>query len=461
MQAVRLDVTSLNTLRDGFRGRLVLPGDEDYDRARAVWNAIADRHPAVVARCAAVADVIAALRFAREHGLPIAVRGGGHSVAGFSTCDAGMLIDLYGMRRLRVDPKARTAWVEGGALLEQLDQEAQAFGLACPVGVIGHTGVAGLTLGGGMGRMQRMHGFTIDNLISIDVVTANGEQVHASDDEHPELFWGLRGAGANFGIATAFVFRLHRVGPMVTQGTVLFPASRAREAAALYREVARAAPRRMSVTLNVFKATAEPPFGSEMAGEPIIALGSTHFGAEDEAETDLHRLRHELEPLVDTFGVKNYVSVQKMSDEAMAWGKRFYMKGGFMADLPDEAIDRAVRQIAQSPGGELTLWAQGGAIADFPEDGSAFAGRHAAFWLGIESAWLDPARDGANIAWGRETMSALKPFTVAGQYVNDVVESGEDVVRGIYGNAKYERLLALKRTYDPQNVFRLNQNIRP
>jgi len=193
MQAVQLDVASLNTLRDGFRGRLVLPSDEEYDRARAVWNAIADRHPAIVARCAAVTDVVAALGFAREHGLPIAVRGGGHSVAGFSTCDAGMLIDLSGMRRLRVDPKARTAWVEGGALLEQLDQAAQAFGLACPVGVIGHTGVAGLTLGGGMARMQRMHGFTIDNLISIDVVTANGEQVHASDDEHPDLFWGPSG----------------------------------------------------------------------------------------------------------------------------------------------------------------------------------------------------------------------------------------------------------------------------
>ena len=191
-------------------------------------------------------------------------------------------------------------------------------------------------------------------------------------------------------------------------------------------------------------------------------MGSTHFGSQEEAETDLRRLRQELEPLVDTFGAKNYVSVQKMSDEAMAWGKRFYMKGGFMADLTGEAIDNAVRQVAEAPGGgELTLWAQGGAIANLPDDAAAFAGRHAAFWLGIESAWLEPARDGANIAWGRDTMAALKPFTVAGQYVNDVVESGEDVVRGIYGNAKYERLRTLKRAYDPQNVFRLNQNIRP
>jgi hypothetical protein len=218
----------------------------------------------------------------------------------------------------------------------------------------------------------------------------------------------------------------------------------------------------MSVALNVLKATSDPPFGPPMAGEPIVALGSTHFGSEKEAETDLRRLRRELEPLVDTFAAKTYVSVQKMSDEAMAWGKRFYMKGGFMADLPDEAIDNAVRQVAEAPGGgEISLWAQGGAIASLPEDATAFAGREAAFWLGVENAWLDPARDGANIAWGRDTMAALKPFTVAGQYVNDVVESGEDVVRGIYGNVKYERLRALKRAYDPRNVFRLNQNIRP
>jgi len=462
LQAARLDVASLSVLRDGFRGQLVLPGDEDYDRSRVVWNAIADRRPAIIACCTGVPDVVAALRFARKHSLTIAVRGGGHSVAGFSTCDGGMIIDLSGMRRVRVDPRARAAWVEGGALLEQLDEAAQAFGLACPVGVVGHTGVAGLTLGGGMGRLQRTHGFTIDNLISVDVVTAEGELVRASDDANPELFWGLRGAGANFGVATAFVFRLHPVGPMVTQGSVLFPAARAREAAAIYREVATSAPRRMSVTLNLMKATSGSPFTPEMAGEPIVALGSTHFGDETEAEIDLRRLRHDLGPLVDTFAARSYLSVQKMSDEEMSWGKRFYMKGGFMNDLPDEAIDRAVRQVADAPGDcSMTLWAQGGVIASLPDDAMAFAGRHAAFWLGVESAWLEPARDGEHIAWGRATMAALKPFTAAGQYVNDVVESGDDVVRGIYGDAKYERLRALKRIYDPDNAFRLNQNIRP
>src|SRR2546425_2240539 len=237
-----VDVASLASLQRSFRGQLILPGDGDYDASRVVWNGIADRRPAIVARCTRVDDVIAALRFARERDLLIAVRGGGHSVAGFSTCDGGMIIDLSGMQAVRVDPAARTARVEGGALLEQLDRDAQQYGLACPVGVVGHTGVGGLTLGGGMGRLERKHGYTIDNLLSVDLVTADGVVRHVSDEDDPELFWGLRGAGANFGIATAFEFRLHPVGPDVTGGAVVFPIERAREVAEVYRDLARSAP---------------------------------------------------------------------------------------------------------------------------------------------------------------------------------------------------------------------------
>src|SRR5712691_2066683 len=245
-----LDAASLEKLRNDFRGRLIQPSDREYDRSRVVWNAIADRHPALIARCTRVEDVIAAVRFARQQALVIAVRGGGHSVAGFSTCDGGVVIDLSGMRAVEVDPVRQTARVEGGALLEQLDRAAQEYGLACPVGVVGHTGVAGLTLGGGMGRLQRKHGFTIDNLLSVDLVTADGVLRHVSDQDDPELFWGLRGAGANFGIATTFEFRLHPIGPNVTTAVVVFPVDRARDAAALYRDLARSAPDHMHLGLN-------------------------------------------------------------------------------------------------------------------------------------------------------------------------------------------------------------------
>ncbi|HEV8535068.1 MAG TPA: FAD-binding oxidoreductase [Candidatus Limnocylindria bacterium] len=457
-----LDAASLGTLREKFRGELIVPGDAEYDSSRVVWNAIADRHPAIVARCTRVEDVIAAVRFAREQDLVIAVRGGGHSVAGFSTCDGGIVIDLSGMRTVHVDPTKRTARVQGGALLEQLDRAAQEYGLACPVGVVGHTGVAGLTLGGGMGRLQRKHGYTIDNLLSVDLVTPDGVLRHVSDEDDPELFWGLRGAGANFGIATAFEFRLHPIGPNVTTAVVVFPIERAREAAALYRDLSRSAPEHIHLGLNF----ANAPGGRAATGGPrgnaTVAVGATHFGDQKDAERDLRALRDRLEPLVEAFTPTTYLAVQTMSDEEMAWGKRFYMKGAFLDELADAAVDRAAEQVSVAPGEcSIGLWAQGGAIANVPEDAMAFTGRGAAYWLGAEAFWVEKERDGDHIAWGRAAMAALKPFTRAGQYVNDVVEEGDDVVRGIYGNAKYERLRKLKRTHDPENVFRLNQNIRP
>ena len=457
-----VDVPSLASLQTSFRGQLVLPGDCDYDASRVVWNGIADRYPAIVARCTRVDDVVAALRFARERDLVIAVRGGGHSVAGFSTCDGGMVIDLSGMRAVRVDPAARTARVEGGALLEQLDRAAQEYGLACPVGVVGHTGVGGLTLGGGMGRLERKHGYTIDNLLSVDLVTADGVICHVNDEEDPELFWGLRGAGANFGIATAFEFRLHPVGPDVTSGAVVFPIERAREVAAIYRDMARSAPLHMHLGLGFATAPTGRVSTPQLEGRATVAISSMHFGDRKEADRDLRRLRREIEPLVDTFAATTYLAVQGMSDEEMAWGKRFYMKGAFLDELSDAAVDRAVEQIAVSPGDcSIGLWAQGGAPANTAEDAMAFTGRGAAFWLGVEAFWVERERDIDYIAWGRAAMAALKPFTRTGQYANDVVEQGDDVVRGIYGDAKYERLRALKRAHDPDNVFRLNQNIRP
>ena len=460
--AQTLDGASLDKLRKGFRGQLILPGDSDYDRSRVVWNAIADRHPALIARCTRVEDVIAALQFAREHDLVIAVRGGGHSVAGFSTCDGGVVIDLFGMRAVKVDPARRTARVEGGALLEQLDRAAQEYGLACPVGVVGHTGVAGLTLGGGMGRLQRKHGFTIDNLLSVDLVTADGVLRHVSDQDDPELFWGLRGAGPNFGIATAFEFRLHPVGPNVTTAVVAFPIDRAHDAAALYRELSQSAPNHMHLGLNFANAPGGRAATPGRRANASVAVGAAHFGDPKDVDRDLRPLRSQIEPLSETLSTTTYLSLQRMSDEEMAWGKRFYMKGAFLDELSDAAVDRAAEQVAVAPGEcSIGLWAQGGATANVAEDAAAFTGRHAAHWVGAEVFWVEKEQDRDHIAWGRAAMAALKPYTTAGNYVNDIVEQGDDIVRAIYGDAKYERLRALKRAHDPDNVFRMNQNIRP
>src|SRR2546427_4045306 len=457
-----LDAASLEKLRNGFRGELIQRGNREYDSSRVVWNGMADRHPALIARCTRVEDVVTAVRFAREHDLVIAVRGGGHSVAGFSTCDGGVVIDLSGMRAVEIDPASRTARVQGGALLEQLDGAAQEYGLACPVGVVGHTGVAGLTLGGGMGRLQRKHGFTIDNLLSVELVTADGTLRHVSDEEDPDLFWGLRGAGANFGIATTFDLRLHPIGPKVTTATGVFPSQRAREAAALYRELFGSAPHHMHLGLSFGPAAGGRATTPGHRGTGTVGVGATHVGDQRDAERDLRPLVGHVEPALETFTPTTYLALQNMSDEEMAWGKRFYMKGAFLDELTDAAVDRAAEQASIAPEGcAITLWAQGGATARVAEDAMAFTGRGAAYWLGAEALWVEKERDRDYVGWGRVAMAAIKPFTRAGQYVNDVVEQGDDVVRSIYGDAKYKRLRALKRMYDPDNVFRLNQNIRP
>jgi FAD/FMN-containing dehydrogenase len=459
---IAVDAAALTSFGQAFEGELVLPGSADYDGARIVWNGMIDRRPAVVARCGGVEDVRRAIRFGREQDLPIAVRGGGHSVGGFSTCDDGIVIDLSLMRGVTVDPERRVARVLGGTLLSQLDEQAQSFDLVCPVGVVGHTGVAGLTLGGGMGRLQRRFGFSIDNLLAVELVTADGTTLRASDDEHPDLFWGIRGAGPNFGVVTAFEFRLHPFDGRLTQGMLAFPAERAHAVAARLQEFLTSAPDEVMSSYFLGMAPEGEPFPSEMAGRPFAGMAVTYAGDAGHAPEVLRPLR-DLGPTVDTLQPRAYLDVQTMADEEMAWGKRFYMKGGFLAELSDSFVAAGLARVAEAPDPEsgITLWAQGGAIARTPEDAMAFTGRAAPYWLGVESAWDDPAQDDLHIEWGRSTMDALEPFTAAGHYVNDMVESGEDVVRSVYGPAKYERLAELKRAYDPDNVFHLNQNVRP
>jgi FAD/FMN-containing dehydrogenase len=463
VEGAALDRGALAAFRDAFAGEVVLPGDAGYDDARAIWNGMIDRRPAIVVRPTGVPDVVAALRFARERELLIAVRSGGHSIPGLSTCDGGIVIDLSRMRGARVDPAARIARVNGGALLSELDREAQAVGLACPVGVVGHTGVAGLTLGGGMGRLQRKLGLTIDSLLAAEVVTADGRVVRASEDEHPDLFWGLRGAGPNFGIATAFEFRLHPIGPSVTHGYVLHPLERAAEAAAAFAEFAATAPDEVTPTFGLEILGADddelPP---ELAGRPLAWISAHHCGPLEDAERDLAPIRAFGSPLVDTFSPKTYLAAQGANDAAMDWGHRFYMKSAYTPALPAELVDRLLERVERSPGGgSISVWSWGGAIGRVAEDATAYTGREAAFWISAEVMWDDPAADEEHIDWGRAAMADAEPFALAGHYVNDVAESGEGVARSVYGDAKYARLVDLKRAWDPDNVFRMNQNVRP
>jgi FAD/FMN-containing dehydrogenase len=453
----------LDRFRAGFAGDVVLPSDADYDAARAVWNGVVDRHPALVVRPTGAADVASAVRFARDQDLVVAVRSGGHSIAGLSTCDDGIVIDLSRMRGARVNAQARTARANGGALLAELDRAAQDAGLVCPVGVVGHTGVAGLTLGGGMGRLQRKLGLTIDSLHAVELVTADGQLVRASEQENPELFWGMRGAGPNFGIVTSFDFRLHPFDGGVTHGWVLHPVERLPQVAALFRELAASGPADLTASILLSRADREsgPP---EVAGRPFVALSVLHCGTPEAAERDLAAVRALGPPVQDTITRTTYLSTQQVDDEAMAWGHRFYMKSGFLAELTDDVLDVLLQHLDAVPeGGSCSLgaWTWGGAIARVAEDATAFTGRTPAFWVATEAKWDDPARDGAHAGWARSAMADLEPFLSTGRYVNDLSDTGGDVVRSVYGPAKYERLVALKRTWDPDNVFRLNQNVRP
>ena len=447
---------SVDQLRKTFTGEIVLPSDGGYDEARAVWNKVFDRRPALVVRPQGVDDVTAALRFAREQELLVAVRCGGHSIPGLSTCDDGIVIDLSAMRGATVDPARRTARVNGGALLAELDEAAQAHGLVCPVGVVSHTGVAGLTLGGGMGRLQRKHGLTIDNLASVELVTADGRHVRTSEEEHPELFWGMRGAGPNFGIVTAFEYRLHPLDHAITFGTVTHPLERARELAGLFRDLAENGPEALFLSFGTAKERSED--------EAYAFLTVLHSGPPDQAERELAGVRAFGPPVRDTIRALPHLAAQHLNDETQDWGHRFYMKSAFLPAFPDEAVDLCAEHAARAPGGadcEFSVWAWGGAIADVAEDATAFTGREAAVWLAAEALWDDETLDERCRSWGRDALADLAPFASRGRYVNDVAEVGVDVARMVYGDAKYERLVALKREWDPDNVFRLNQNIQP
>jgi hypothetical protein len=459
---LKLDEAAIRKLEASFRGELVRPVDPGYDAHRRVWNGSIDRYPALIARCAGVADVRAAVEFAKDSGLPVAVRGGGHSFPGLSVCDGGVVIDLGSMKGIRVDPQTRKARVQAGVLWGELDHETQAFGLATTGGIVTHTGVAGLTLGGGIGWLQRKHGLTIDNLLAEDVVTADGELVTASPRENADLYWGLRGGGGNFGIVTEFEFRLHPVGPLVVAGPIFWPIDESPRLLRFYRDWIADAPDELMTIVIHRKAPALPFVPSELHGQLIAGVACCYAGPVDEGEMVVRPLKEFATPVLDLCVPKRYVDHQAMFDPSFPHGWRYYVRACDVAELTDEVIDITVEHSMriESPLTSFPIWQQGGAVARVGEDETAFNGRDAGHTFNIAVATETAQGFDAEREWSRTFWSALEPHHTS-VYVNFLMDEGEERIRQAYGPAKYDRLKGLKRRYDPDNLFRLNQNIPP
>ena len=457
-------IPDLDRLRDAIHGSVIEPGDERYDAARAIWNGAIDRRPACVARCTGVADVVAAVRFARERDLLVAVRAGGHGVGGHAICDGGLVIDLSPMKGIRVDPVARTARAEAGVLWGELDRETQLHGLATVGGIVTHTGIAGLTLGGGIGWLMRKHGVTVDNLLSADVVTAQGEMVTASEEENPDLFWGIRGGGGNFGIVTSFEYRLHPVGPVVLAGPVFHPHEDAPEVLRFYREFIAAAPDELTTIFELSVAPPLPFLPEEVHGKPVVMMGACYAGSPDEGAEVVRPLKQYGRPIVDLLEPKPYTALQSMFDPLVPHGWHRYWKAVEVPPLTDDAIDTLVEHSSAptSPKSYTIVFQLGGALARVGEDETAFSQRDAAHNVNINAVWTEEDPDAErHIAWARGFFDAMQPHAGGRVYLNFLGEEGGNRVRQAYGARNYERLVELKRAYDPTNFFRLNQNIEP
>jgi FAD/FMN-containing dehydrogenase len=456
--ALQIDL-GFDTLRERLRGAVILPDDRDYDGARAVWNGSIDRRPAAIARCTGTADVIAAVRFANEHDLRIAVRGGSHNIAGYGVCDGGLVIDLSGLRSVMVDPVARVAQVGPGATWGDVDHETQAFGLAAPGGIVSTTGVAGFTLGGGLGWLTRAYGAACDSLVGADVVTADGELVRAPED----LLWGLRGGGGNFGIVTRFELALHPVGPTILGGPRLYPLARARDVLALRREIHAGAGDALQTIVILRRAPAAPWVPSAVHGSLVVAFVACWCGEHEAGRAALAPLAQLGEPLADALGPMPFTAMQSFFDAAWTPGFENYWKAEYLDDSDDSMFVRLADFVAEipSPLSDVKVMQLGGALRAVDDEAAAFAHRGAPTVLNINARWSDPAESERHIAWTREVWQAMQPWSSGGVYVNFLGDEGPDRVRAAYGDAKYARLAELKRRWDPDNVFRLNQNIAP
>jgi FAD/FMN-containing dehydrogenase len=454
-----LDVAAL---QDGFRGELLRPQDPGYEDARKVWNGSIDRFPALIARCAGVADVIAAVKFAKDSGLLVAVRGGGHSFPGLSVCDGGIVIDLSLMKGIRVDPEARTVRAQAGVLLGELDRETQEFGLAVPSGIVTHTGLSGLTLGGGINWLHRKYGLAIDQLLSVDLITAEGEFVKASETENEDLFWGVRGGGGNFGIVTEFEFRLNPVGPTVLAGPIFWPLEEAPDVLRFYREWIAEAPNELTTIVTNRKAPSLAFVPQELHGKLVVGVSCCYAGDVEEGEKVVKPLKEFGSPVLELCVPKPYLAHQAMFDPSFPHGRWYYIRACDVAQLTDEVIDITVDHalLINSPFTALTLWQRGGAVARVGEDETAFGGRSAGHTYNITGATEGSEGFEEERQWVRNFWTALEPYHTS-VYVNFLMEEGEERIRQAYGAKKYDRLKGLKRRYDPDNLFRLNQNIRP
>ncbi len=456
-----LPLEIVNEFVAGLRGTAVRPGDRDYDSARAVWNGWIDKRPGLTVRCSGVADVIHCVNFGREKNLLLAVRGGSHGVDGPAVCNDGLVIDLSLMRGVRIDPEQRTANCQGGALQGDLDHEAEAFGLAVTGGQISTTGVGGLTLGGGLGWLMRHHGLAIDHLLSVDIVTADGQLRKASATENPDLYWAVRGGGGNFGIVTNFEFNLFPLGTILA-GSTLYPIEKAKEILVYYQKLCEQAPDELSLMALFLPAPPQPFIPEELHYKPIVAIGVCYSGSLEEGERVLAPLRGFESPTADLIRPMHYTTLQKMFDEGSKAGIKEHLRSEYLHNLDEAAIDLILEHVAKlnSDHSQVLLTGMGGAMARIPEGETAFHNRNAPHVIEILAKWVGAEDPAPYVEWAEEFWQALRPMS-AGVYINFMGDEGEDRVRQAYGEKIYARLADLKQKYDPHNLFRMNRNIKP
>ncbi len=452
----------IDKLKSHFKGEIILPNDVAYDDARKIWNAMIDKRPSLIARCATTSDVVRGVDFARDNGILLAIRGGGHNIAGNAICDGGIVIDLSRMKASNVNSDTRRVTIEGGATLNDLDAATLAHGLATPLGINSTTGVAGLTLGGGFGWLSRKYGMTVDNLESAEVVTSAGEIVHASLTEHDDLFWALRGGGGNFGAVTRFEFRLHPVGPDVLSGLIVYPLSQAKSVLEQYRDFIAKAPNELSVWGVLRQAPPLPFLPPEIHGKGMVALAICYAGDPKQGELLIEPLRNFGTPAGEHVGVQPYVAWQQAFDPLLTPGARNYWKSHNLSSLADGLFDLVIEYVEKlpSPQCEIFFGAIGGATERPAPNFTAYAHRDAKFIMNVHSRWEDPADDKRCIDWARSFLNASAPFASSGVYVNFLTADESSRVRFAYG-LNYDRLTQIKHKYDPDNLFRVNQNISP
>jgi FAD/FMN-containing dehydrogenase len=459
-----IEAEAIQGFAGGIRGPVLGPDDVGYDEARRIWNGLIDRRPALIVQCTGAADVVDAVNFAREHDLLLSIKGGGHNVAGNAVNDGGVVVDLSLMRGVHVDPATRTVRAQGGAIWGDADRETQLFGLAVPGGVVSTTGVAGLTLHGGVGHLRRKYGLSIDNLLSVDIVTADGVLRRASASENEELFWAVRGAGSNFGVVTSFEFQAHPVGPMVMVGALFYPLDGVQELLPAWRDYMTSAPDELSSIALCWSVPPHEPFPPEHHGKPVLVVAGAYAGSVEDGGPVVQPLRELGQPLIDLSGPWPWLGLQSGFDALFPKGGFYYWKSRELAELSGAAIDDIADFAARrpSPLTDIVVWHHGGAMSRVDETATAYAGRDAAFLVTGEASWDDPAQTDDAIAWGREFWDAMGGHSTGGVYLNfpGLGEEKEALVKAGYG-ANYERLTTLKAQYDPTNVFRMNLNITP